>query len=523
MSAYLSKNLQFSLMEGEDAMVTAGKKQGIVSILGSDSERTKAASLRRTLSADMSSKKWLEQNGMPTMMKRVASVLEFPVSSTTDSSSCFSSDEEEEERKGVQTHGSQLDIWTSIISQKAGEDSSKSEQLPPYIHPLVKRASSLSEKSLEICTESLGSETGSDGFSSYPSSETGDEEEVKEEEEEEKQEVEQHEEKVVVTEEFRVAKYSCSYNKKSSSPRSFPPPLPSLSRGDGPSLRMQSHRENGRLVLEAVSIPSQKNFSAQRQDGRLLLTFVSNSTVDHEPKDKEIGVNDENDIKEAFDELLGEFDEEEKVEVVEEEEVENGVEENIAKKMGIVMMEQAPKMRSEVMNVNRTALMMNKLIRLANRNPTWPKRINEVVKFEDVEEEDEVMELQPQSFPPPPHGRVARRLIPTSPTSVRANATFNTYDNFWRSKPTTASVIFTPSKLHKSASFKNNNINNNNNNNNNMVLFSKSGTPKANDNKQQQMLVMRGDNGDYLVPMMRNCKESRRSLLFWEPFCIATS
>ncbi|CAN6872067.1 unnamed protein product [Brassica oleracea] len=40
----------------------------------------------------------------------------------------------------------------------------------------MKRASSLSEKSLEICTESLGSETGCEGFASYASSETADEE-----------------------------------------------------------------------------------------------------------------------------------------------------------------------------------------------------------------------------------------------------------------------------------------------------------------------------------------------------------
>jgi len=40
------------------------EKQGIVTILGSDSERTKDASLQRTLSrADMSSNKWLAQNG----------------------------------------------------------------------------------------------------------------------------------------------------------------------------------------------------------------------------------------------------------------------------------------------------------------------------------------------------------------------------------------------------------------------------------------------------------------------------
>lgn len=63
-----------------------------------------------------------------------------------------------------------FDIWSSIVSQKTNEDASKSSSSlpPPYVHPLVKRSqSSLSEKSLEICTENLGSETGSDGLSSY--------------------------------------------------------------------------------------------------------------------------------------------------------------------------------------------------------------------------------------------------------------------------------------------------------------------------------------------------------------------
>jgi len=54
------------------------EKQGIVTILGSDSERTKDASLQRTLSADMSSKKWLAQNGF-SPMKKIASSEEFSV------------------------------------------------------------------------------------------------------------------------------------------------------------------------------------------------------------------------------------------------------------------------------------------------------------------------------------------------------------------------------------------------------------------------------------------------------------
>ncbi|CAK7347379.1 unnamed protein product [Dovyalis caffra] len=60
------------------------------------------------------------------------------------------------------------------------------------IGTLARSTSSLSEKSLEICTESLGSETGSDGFTSYPSSETGDTEEDKEEEQRQERVTKKH-------------------------------------------------------------------------------------------------------------------------------------------------------------------------------------------------------------------------------------------------------------------------------------------------------------------------------------------
>jgi len=61
---------------------------------------------------------------------------------------------------------SELDIWSSILTQKNKDEASQSKP-PPYIHPLVKSSKNyLSENSLKICTESLGSETGSDGFSS---------------------------------------------------------------------------------------------------------------------------------------------------------------------------------------------------------------------------------------------------------------------------------------------------------------------------------------------------------------------
>ncbi|PIN00637.1 hypothetical protein CDL12_26861 [Handroanthus impetiginosus] len=208
-------------------------KQGILSILCSDCEKTKAtSSIRRTISADMSSKNWLMQN----LFK----------------SSSFPLQDED-----VYGKMQKLDFWSSIFTQKS-ENSA-------YVHPLVKRSSScLSEKSLEFCTENLGSETGSDGFCS----ESADEDEIKE---------------VNPPPAVRIPPV-----------RSFPPPLSSISSGDGPSLQMHSRRENGRLVLEAVSVPHIKNFHAQRRDGRLVLTFVNSSDeVEEETADDGGGLPEE--------------------------------------------------------------------------------------------------------------------------------------------------------------------------------------------------------------------------------------
>lgn len=183
------------------------------------------------------------------------------------SSQDFGSDKTEDGTEGV-------DLWSSIVNSRKGffDSDAKGEAVAdPYVHPLVKRSGScLSEKSLEICTESLGSETGSDGFSSCPSSENGD--------------TDDEEENILggtrmfeVENQWRPVKYS--YKKSPPRRRSFPPPLPTLSGPDGESLRMQPRRDNGRLVLEAMSVPSQNNFRAQRRDGRLVLTLVNRHPV----------------------------------------------------------------------------------------------------------------------------------------------------------------------------------------------------------------------------------------------------
>ncbi|GLU19109.1 hypothetical protein SLE2022_353750 [Rubroshorea leprosula] len=501
MSATLSKSLGLSsvLKMEEETIVT--KKQGIVSILGSDGEKptTKAASLRRTLSADMSSKKWLAQNGF-SPMKKIASSGEFSLA-ITDSSS--EEEDECEERKkpcniwaSIQGETSKkenekpapFDTWSAIISQKAQEDTSSKSLPPPYIHPLVKSsASSLSGKSLEICTESLGSETGSDGFSSCPTSENSDVEEDKEEEEEEEEQEEEEQElqqgkqdRVLFNyEEPRVVKDNYAAVGKKSLVRSFPPPISSLSRNDGASVRMMSRRINGRLVLEAVSVPSKNNFHAQRQDGRLVLTFANTTLTEPDPEDEEANELDE--LFEEFDNFGEEMD-------TEEDDEEEGEDE-------IFVMEQALKLSSRATNVHRLALMMNNPTGLVNRNPTWPSKFNEIVEFGEEEKTDPTP-TQAQSLPPRPP---VARMIPSPKSKVGgAAASLNAYEYFWKSKPMSRASVLNPNPQHP--------------------------TPlKGPKNAISQDQQLREKNGDYLVPLLKGCKESRRSLLSWEPHCIATS
>ncbi|XWS28501.1 hypothetical protein CRYUN_Cryun25bG0075000 [Craigia yunnanensis] len=530
MSAPLSKSLRLSsaLNITEVAMVT--KKQGIVSILGSDTERiNKAASLRRTLSADMSSKNWFTQQGF-SPLKKIASSEEFRVSIIDSSSE--EGEEDYEERKETEARGQfdiwttiqkeknkkelekpgQFDIWSLIISQKADQEESSKSLPPPYIHPLVKRsASSLSEKSLGICTESLGSETGSDGFSSYPPSETDDMEEDKE-----LQQQKQERALAQLTssdEEPRIVKFN--YVGKKSPHRSFPPPIPSLSRKDGASVRMKTHRDNGRLVLEAVSVPSQNNFLAQRQDGRLVLTFANTTPSKAESNVNEV-MNVEEEVKgvEELEEEFESFEEEERGSEIdideEEEESENEigeVEDRCSE------MEQAPKLSSGAINVHRLAVMMNKPVWLANRNPTWPKIFDEIVKFGEEREE----KVEPTTPPPlaqslPPRPRVAR-LVSLPSSTAAAAASFNSYEYYWRrpNQPMSNAAAALNPLAQRSPPLKDNS--------NKQLILPKN--TMAND--QQQLLVLRGNKGDYFVPLLKVCKEPRRSLLFWEPYCIATS
>ncbi|KAB1214223.1 Protein FANTASTIC FOUR 3 [Morella rubra] len=156
-----------------------------------------------------------------------------------------------------------------------------------YVHPLVKRSSSrLSEKSLELCTENLGNETGTDinedSIFLLPSSDSKDGN-------------------------FRTREQTKSrqlFGTKKANPPNFPPPLTTISGSE--SLLFRPHRENGRLIINAVKAPAtQTYFQAERSHGRLRLCFLKTCTpsVDsEEAKDEENEPSNEySDGKEGFD------------------------------------------------------------------------------------------------------------------------------------------------------------------------------------------------------------------------------
>jgi Fantastic Four meristem regulator len=233
----------------------------------------------------------------------------------------ITSPEEEKQEVDDQQLG-QADIWNLIQSRKPDT----CEVLPPYVHPLVRRSSiSLSQKSLEICTESLGSETGSDDFlSSYTDSDT-------DTESEHGNSIEFEESELLAAKDIPAMKigpvyvtnqehpYHCTSAtvSRKSPPRSFPPPLRSISsRNGGPYLRMRPHRcGNGRLVMEAVSMPTQNYLHARRLDGRLQLSFADQSAIEA-PKEPETESETESEESETEEIEMEESEEEEEVEVV---------------------------------------------------------------------------------------------------------------------------------------------------------------------------------------------------------------
>lgn len=179
--------------------------------------------------------------------------------------------EEDDERDQM------LDIWSSIQM-----NNEKIVEAPASLY-LRQSSGLMSQSSLEICTESLMSETGSYEFSGDElNCSVGDDAEEEAEEAEEAEEEEQGEYMEMERKDFSNVNYHCSIGRRSPA-KSFPPPLPSISRRDGFCFKMQPRRHDGRLILESVPVPCHNYLHAERHGGRLLLSFIETSSQTNSP------------------------------------------------------------------------------------------------------------------------------------------------------------------------------------------------------------------------------------------------
>lgn len=450
------------------------------------------SSLRRTLSADLS----------PAHINSSSSSFMKRAQSSDHLQHVFGEAQDHQDQKEVDDHrlniqgkkGAFEDIWSSILSTKNNESGSGSN--PPYVHPLVRRsASSLSAKSLQFCTESLGSETGSDGFGS---------EELHPDPVEPEPQVQVQIQDPRFAGNYNYNECETESNKEYSYMRrappspiptkksmvrsaSFPPPLPSLSQ----SHHMRSHRRDGRLVVEAVSTPSTPCLRAHRRDGRLLLTLSSDpddrynyhynsNHVDDDVADDDCYTVHQGPLQNHhFDEHDDDDDDDE------DEDVEEKVKELAIE---FVMEEERASCKM---------IMTSKLI----GSKKWEARNFNATVINEVEAEDE-------AAPP---------LLP--PLNTSTTTALNDYEYYWRQSSRAAVVV------------------KDENGNYNKWVLGRSGnkiTAQAQIQTQAQAQAQRnvvmkevvvGKEYENLLPFLRGCKakEPRRSLLFLEPYCIATS
>ncbi|KAG9143038.1 hypothetical protein Leryth_006296 [Lithospermum erythrorhizon] len=137
-----------------------------------------------------------------------------------------------------------------------------------YIHPLTNKSPRLSQKSLELCTETLGSETGCDtmDISILSLNSSDNTPNVK---------------SPSSTDSQKLPKQMKSLRSKAH--RSFPPPLTTM-RGPN-SIQIRPYREEGRLVIEAFETPSRNSYlQAERSNGRLIISFINDSANNLEPE-----------------------------------------------------------------------------------------------------------------------------------------------------------------------------------------------------------------------------------------------
>ncbi|KAG2316099.1 hypothetical protein Bca4012_066937 [Brassica carinata] len=186
---------------------------------------------------------------------------------------------------------SKSESWSFLesISNSSSDDKDKKTLLPPYVHTPSSRRT-LSDESLALCTESLGSETGSDVINDP--------------------------DLFSVTSELQTIETrptttrSSRQDRKRNTMASLPPPLTSMRGFDG--IQVKSHRENGRLVMTAMKPLPRDRCLQDRSNGcvRLAILIDSNDHIETKTKEEEQTVK----IVRDNEEQIQQYEEEEEVE-----------------------------------------------------------------------------------------------------------------------------------------------------------------------------------------------------------------
>ncbi|CAO2821861.1 unnamed protein product [Amaranthus hypochondriacus] len=193
--------------------------------------------------------------------------LSLKLNNPTKNNTTFSSFNELNSTHSHSSNYSRNCSWSEIQKLSTKKDDQKEES---YIHPLAKNSSSfkLSEKSLEMCTESLGNETGCDStiddtffFSLSPPLLESSKVEDQSMRSTHLEDLHKNKKK-----KMKLALFTHG---------DFPPPLTTMSGSN--QIKLRTHKEDGRLVIQAFdSTPIVAScMKAQRSNGRLKLSLVS--------------------------------------------------------------------------------------------------------------------------------------------------------------------------------------------------------------------------------------------------------
>ncbi|KAF8093302.1 hypothetical protein N665_0385s0049 [Sinapis alba] len=189
---------------------------------------------------------------------------------------------------------SNSESWSFLesISNSSSDGKDKKTLLPPYVHTPSSRRT-LSDESLALCTESLGSETGSDVIND--------------------QDLFSVTSELQTIETRPTTTRSSRQDKKRNMMASLPPPLTSMRGFDG--IQVKSQRENGRLVMTAMKPLPRDRCLQDRSNGcvRLAILIDSNDHIETETKEEE---EETVEIMRDNQEQIKQYEEEEEVEVM---------------------------------------------------------------------------------------------------------------------------------------------------------------------------------------------------------------